>query len=413
MITRVCRITNHPISDYPKKIKEIYVMGLGYILHRLSNGHPNMKLLFEQWGYSIICQNVSMWFNSDDETTVRRAIALHRIGLRFFRLIHQFYFDCFYLTETFNKSLLDSLYSFLTDSGSNIFTRSALENTFKYFNEGNAILKVRDSLENHRSENITFSRQPEKRILVVATVSAGKSTLINALTGYNFNRAKNGVCTTHLCKIHNKRECDGITFRRGAILNYDNEIDCHTSDDLYEVAFHFESTLGDLRICLIDTPGVNNAIDTKHLHITSDAIKAQNYDCIIFISNGQYNGTKDEYRLLKLLKETTDKPILFVLNHLDKFKSKVDDIGKMLRNYGNELIAIGFEKPMIFPISAQYAYLLRTEHNLDEDEKDELDMMRKRFSNAYLDLKRYTGVFSLTELEKSGIIQLELAIKNT
>ncbi len=272
-------------------------------------------------------------------------------------------------------------------------------------------LNVEDVLLRHRANNISFANEREKRVLVVATVSAGKSTLINALIGNSFNKARNGICTTHVCKIHNKRERDGITFRSGSVLYFDSEIKSHSSDDLYEVAFHFESTLGDSRIFLIDTPGVNNANDLEHLHITADAIKSQNYDVVIFVSNGQYNGTKDEYRLLKLLKDTTNKPILFVLNQLDKFKSKVDDIGKMIRNYGNELVTIGFDKPQIFPISAQYAYLLRTEHNLDEEEKDELYMLRKRFSNDYLDLKRHTGVLSKTEIEKSGIIQLELAIK--
>lgn len=410
-ITHILNIQDHPIIYCSDNIKKRYIIGLGCILHRVSNGHPDMKLLFEQWGYSILKENVGMWFNPSEESCISNALKLNRRELHFFRVKHQFYFDCFYLTETFNKSLLDSLHALLKEFGCNIFTKSSLTRTYNFFKDHNATLKVDESLQRHRSENITFSSQTEKRILIVATVSAGKSTLINALTGHYFNKAKNGVCTNHICTIHNKRKHDGITFRNGTTLIYDSEIDVHSSDNIYDCAFHFESTLGDTRICLIDTPGVNNANNSEHLNETSDAIKAKNYDVIIFISNGQYNGTNDELRLLKLLKETTNKPILFVLNQLDKFNNKVDDIGKMICNYSNELVTVGFKNPMIFPISAQYAYFLRSEHNLDEEETDELNMLRTRFSKEYLDLKRYSGGESTSDIEKSGIIQLEQAIK--
>ena len=192
---------------------------------------------------------------------------------------------------------------------------------------------------------------------------------------------------------------------------YSSDIEFFSSNDSLEVAFHFNSLLSDSRICLLDTPGVNNSKDTDHFNITAEAIKSKNYDIIIFISNGQYNGTNDENHLLKLLKDSTNKPILFVLNQLDKFKSKVDDIEKMICNYYNELLNIGFKDPQIIPLSAQFANLLRCERNLDEDEIDELEMMRKRFSKDYLDLQRYAGKPSNTEIEKSGIILLEEAIK--
>ena len=411
LITQVCRITHHPITYCNEKIKEQYVMGLGNVLYHLSNGHPNMAMLFGQWGYSIMGRDVSAWFRSDDEAAVKRALALHRNGWRFFRLKHQFYFDCFYLTETFDKSLLDSLYSVLKESGSNVFTNSSLENTYRFFKEGNTTLNAGDSLLRHRSENLTFSSEQEKRILVVATVSAGKSTLINALTGHPFSRVRNGVCTTHKCTIHNKRVRDGITFNAEGKFVYSSDIASHSSDDIFDAAFHFESTLGDKRICVIDTPGVNNSQDPEHFQITSDAIKSNNYDLIIFVSNGQYNGTNDERCLLDLLHSATDKPILFGLNQLDQFKNKVDDIGKMICDFSNELINIGFNNPVVFPLSARYAYLLRTEQSLDEDEVEELDLLKKRFSKEYLNLQGYAGQASNSEIEKTGIILLEEAIK--
>lgn len=411
MISKILRIAHHPVADQSDVIKERYVRGLGYVLYSISNGHPNMKMMFNEWGRSIMKTDVSSFFNSDSPSSVKEALSLNRKGIRFYRLKNQFYYDCFYLTENFNKPLFEDLYNLLFAEGTTFFTKKALNKTANFFmnNEGN--IKVEDELLSHREENKQFSEKKETRVLIVATVSAGKSTLINALIGRNFNKVMNGVCTTSLCQIHNKKIDDGITLKKNKFLVYSPEVDAFSSNDSLEVAFHFNSSLSDSRICLLDTPGVNNSKDTDHFKITAEAIKSNNYDFIIFISNGQYNGTNDENHLLKLLKESTNKPILFVLNQLDKFKSKVDDIGKMICNYNNELLNIGFKNPQIFPLSAQFAYLLRCEQNLDEDEIDELDMLRKRFSKEYLDLQKYAGKTSNSEIEKSGIILLEQAIK--
>jgi len=195
------------------------------------------------------------------------------------------------------------------------------------------------------------------------------------------------------------------------MLVYDSDIDAHSSDEIHEAAMHFESTLGSHRVCLIDTPGVNNAKDARHYQITADAIKANNYNMVLFISNGQYNGTNDERRLLELLHDSTKKPILFVLNQLDCFKPLEDDIGEMINGYKQELASIGFQDSKIFPLSARYAHLLRIEGVLDEEEADELDLLRKRFSKPYLDLQSYIGELSRSEIEKSGIISLEKAIE--
>ncbi len=371
-----------------------------------------MRMLFEQWGYSILQTDVSSWFQPKDNSYLKKALSVNRIGIHFFRFKHQFYFDCFYLIESFDKSLLGRLNDFLRECGSNVFTKGSLNLTNGYFNDGIGDLKVEDVLIKHRQKNIEFAQQYENRILIVATVSAGKSTLINALTGHSFNKVKNGVCTTRISRIHNKPFSDGIILKNKTKYSYDSDIDSHTSHDSDEVGFHFESTLGSHKICLVDTPGVNNARDTSHFNITTEAIKSQDYDFMIFISNGQYNGTNDERQLLNLIYKNSKKPILFVLNQLDRFKSAEDDIEKMMNEYKKELLSIGFKSPKVIPLSAQFAYLLRMKNTLDEEEIDELNILRKRFSKEFLDLPKYVGKTSNMELSRSGITLLERNIEN-
>ena len=366
-------------------------------------------MIFQQWGYSIIGYDVSQWFQPGKKSYISKALSLKRVGLKFFRVKYQFYFDCFYLSEAYNRYLSNKVYERLLHIGCSMFTKTALKETHSFFVNKGRTLKVEDVLIRHRNININFVNKNRCIILVVATVSAGKSTLINALVGHPFNEMNTGVCTYRVCKIHNKPIPDGITIKENGELYYDDDSSFYSSDDATEVALNFNSTLSTEKVCLIDTPGVNNARDTHHLETTCDAIRNGRYDCVIFISNGQYNGTNDERKLLEYLFDCChrDKPVLFVLNQLDRFKKKEDDIYKMINNYRHELLSVGFSAPMIFPISAQYAYLLRQESSLDDDEKLELYYLRKRFSDNYYDLQSYVGARSVDELQKSGIINLE------
>lgn len=417
MLTHVCRISGHPLSTQPRALRKHYLKGLGVVLHKISNGHANMRMFYSQWAYSIEGKDVSEWFQSADETLILKVLRLNCRGLRFFRVKHQFYFDCYYLTETFNLSvnfnpnLLDSLYSYLQEKGCTRFTKKSLELThFVYFHSG--YLKIEPVLSWHRINNLNFYNLPVKRFLVVATVSAGKSTLINALTGHYFNRVKTGVCTSRICTVSNKPLPDGITLCHNGILSYSPDIALHSSDDVSEVAFHFESSLGEHAITLIDTPGVNNSKSKDHMRITAEAIKQMDYDALIFVLNSQYNGTDDERKLLEFVHTSCNKPIFFVLNQLDRFKNGVDNISKMINDCHRELGEIGFKAPNIYPMSAQYALLLRTEAELDEDDQYDLEMLRRRFGKSYYDMQRYRGKTSETELEKSGIAALEQNMVN-
>lgn len=413
MITRILRISDHPVSKYPDDLKARYLRGLGCVLHSVSDGHSNMKLLFEQWSRSILPEaDVDLWFSSENLSVIKKAVSINRIGIKFFRLKHQFYFDCFYLTEVFDPRLLARLNEFINENGRNLFTKAAISQTKMFFELGDTELRLEKELIEHRDRNSAFEKEKEKNILVVATVSAGKSTLINALIGHFFTKTQTGVCTTRICKIHNKQYSDGITYKKEKLYSHERCLEVVSSEDTAEAGFHFESALGNQRLCLIDTPGVNNSKDETHWKITTEAIKTLEYDLAIFISNGLYNGTNDERRLLNFIKSETNKPVIFILNQLDKFNPKVDNISQMIYDYSQELMSIGFKSPEVYPTSAQYALLLRKEENLDEDEIDELQSMRNRFSKPYFDLPKYIGKTSANEIEKSGICLLEKAIIN-
>jgi len=254
-----------------------------------------------------------------------------------------------------------------------------------------------------------------KRILVVANVSAGKSTLINALVGYRINRTKTTVCTNKLLTLRNKVNAeDGIFIedKSGTRTNI-ADVEAVDSNDFVYGTFMFNSSLkGDT--CLIDTPGINNSEDLTHKEITENAIREDDYEAIIYVSNCQYFGTNDERYILTYLHRQVNKPIIFVLNQLDRFKQQNDSISKMMADYKSDLIQIGFANPIVIPVSSLAALMFKLPTTrLDEEDEYDRSQMEKKFSREYYDLPTYIGKGSHSYLlETTGIVALEEAINN-
>jgi ribosome biogenesis GTPase A len=164
-----------------------------------------------------------------------------------------------------------------------------LKKVYTFFKDGlNEDIIPKELLE-HKNQCDKYQAKSVKNVLVVANVSAGKSTLINALVGYRLNKMRTTACTSRLCYIYNKPVDDG-TLAHNYIRNefsYTNNIESVTSDTSDRISLKFNSTLYNEKVCLIDTPGINNIENSTHRKITEDAIKSNIYDAIIYISNCQ------------------------------------------------------------------------------------------------------------------------------
>jgi hypothetical protein len=419
ILNRICSIKEHPISEFDEKFRVTYLKGLGAFLYSISENSAVTKMFFTAWAQSILQNNVDVsGFWKNDIKAIKKAVSVQRKRFNFFSMKYSFFFDAFYLTYNFEKDKLTTIYNFLNKEVASYFTRGALQKVYDYYLDNKEPSKVLSILINHKKRNeLYFTASPQK-VLVVANVSAGKSTLINALVGYPLNKVRTTACTNKLVMLHNKRETDGITISKNTNdcyrYNYYNSIEQVDSNMFVEAAFPFNSSLSSKSICFIDTPGVNNVEDTYHRTITEETIRRNDYNAVIYVSNAQYFGTTDERALLEYLYENVRKPIVFVLNQLDKFKQKEDSIDKMLVDYDNLLNSIGFKQPVIIPVSAQAALLFKTDNTkLDEDELFEKELLQKKFEKDYYNLPQYIGVeISTALLERTGILQLERTIIN-
>lgn len=417
-ITHACSISDHPVSKLPMHIRENYLQGLRAILPM---SEPFMNVLFKAWETSIIGEEQSISYDdtNSQKEKVKTAIKLYRIGWHWFRLAYPFFFDCFYLTSICgNTNAVQKQYEKLSEY-CNLFTKKALQRVFEYFKNGSPCERIPEQLVKHRNVNLKFESSPLKRVLVVANVSAGKSTLINALVGHKLNKTATNACTKELCYIIGKPQNDGLTIktRKEGLYLYDNFIGRYSSDNAAQIGICFSSgLLQGKKICFIDTPGYNDVRNPERKKITENAIKGNDYDAVMYVANAAYMGRDDEQHLLEIIVHNTKKPIIFVMNGLDRYIPEEDSIANSIEDYRKDIIRAGISKPVIVPASAYFALLLKMNDKgqLSEKEKTRLEELKGWFAEEYYNLPAYVnnGKQTLNKLiYKTGLCYLEEIIQ--
>lgn len=256
--------------------------------------------------------------------------------------------------------------------------------------------------------NRDFLKMDEKCLIVTANMSAGKSTLINAIIGKPLVRTSQEVCTGNLCYLYNKPfEDDNIHLSTSSLnLNVSyKELNNVENSKISSIAAHFRINNAQRRICVIDTPGVNSAINRNHKEITRKVLKEKKYHKLLYVLNANSLGTDDEKEHLRWVLENVPKDkVVFVLNKLDNFKIVDDSIEESIKGVKNDLVAMGYKNPRICPISAYFAFLLKQKENCEirtEDESDEFEYYTRKFSKAKYDLSNYVdGVIKSSEDSK-------------
>ena len=215
-------------------------------------------------------------------------------------------------------------------------------------------------------KNLCFKKKEPVGVMVTATMSAGKSTFINALTGKYICLSQNMACTSKIHCIVNKAFEDGfsaeydhdliLTAGREELLN-DNELN---SSDKIVVSTNFVGELSNERIIVNDSPGVNYSGDEEHKLITDRLIKAKNYNLLIYVMNATQLATNDESEHLDYVKKTVGRtPVLFVINKIDTFNVEEEDIEETIKRQEEILKKKGFKNPIVCPVSSRAGYLAK------------------------------------------------------
>ena len=262
-----------------------------------------------------------------------------------------------------------------------------LKNLFAEMQENTPFDSLKSAEVKRLFEKATDS---EFEMAVVATMSSGKSTLINSILGRELLPARNEATTANIARIHDIDDADH--FRAESFDKDGNKIgeaDPLTAEDMErlnnidgENPASVVEIYGDIpgieskniRLVLSDTPGPNNSRTAEHEKHTMDLLNADYKPMIIYVLNGTQLETNDDNILLsnvaRLVKsgdrQSRDR-FLFVLNKADEFDPdknetvarKIDDVKRYLFDKH------GIENPHIFPTSAYLAKRIRQLHNND------------------------------------------------
>ena len=257
---------------------------------------------------------------------------------------------------------------------------------------------------------------PEFEVNVIATMSSGKSTLINALLGKNIIPSKHEACTATIARIEDRKDQSTFTAIR---YDKDNKLltpqpvmatrelltewndDEKTSTMIIRGNIPTISRTKDSSYVFIDTPGPNNSRNEEHKRTTFEAIKSKPLSMIIYVLNAENPFVTDDAFFLKAVAETMTEGgrnaqdrFIFVLNRVDAYRNGDDSVAVSVKKAEDYLRSHGIPNPLIIPVSAKFAKLLRLKtyspDNLSEDDIDELDLLSKKFTrNEDLHLHRY------------------------
>lgn len=332
-----------------------------------------------------------------------------------YMLLFDCLFSCAFDDKKKGKGVLDDVCRLFPKNAkklSNMFDAFYDEGYAFVKNEAPTILNIYEIICNNRK----FMLLPEKRIMITANMSAGKSTLLNALAGKKVNKTQNDTCTAKIHYLMNKAGEDRFSYE----LDYDLELNAsqevlmddnadNSSLEIY-VGTRFRS-ISEIsnKVCFIDTPGVNSSQNKEHRELTDSTISDENCDLLIYLLNGENIGTDDDIKHLRFVAENYHGDIVFLINKLDRFKKDVDSVPDTLKKVAEDLTKIGYENPHVYPISAYAAYLAKMSMNgeeLTEDEIDDLDFRKRKLSREEFQYHRYYDVETpeIDENDELGVL---------
>lgn len=266
------------------------------------------------------------------------------------------------------------------------------------------------------------------KVNVMATMSAGKSTLVNALLGQKLMPSSMEACTAKVTELkdEDKEVFFATTYDENGdkIKDYENlsletMIDLNKNNNVRNIKvvgdIPFTSS-EEISLVLVDTPGPNSAKNIEHAKITLGLLDGETKakpPLILFILDAAHLGNTDEAKFWDTIaekmsvggKQSKDR-FLFVVNKLDEFKKNEDNVVESLNKVHKYLSEKGIENPNIFPASVLTALNIRTImkdkkvvgydseelYDLDDDVRGCINDITKFCKNKEMHLEQYSSI---------------------
>ncbi len=252
-------------------------------------------------------------------------------------------------------------------------------------------------------------------ITIIAPMSSGKSTVINALLGTDLLPSMNAACTATIARIENDPDRRDGEFVGRRFNKEDDLLDNWTNVNEYrkdsrerlltlwnadpktgciEITGHipaFQAKRG-TNYVFIDTPGPNSH-GTNHREILLRALTGKIPSMVLYVFNAKNACTDDDHSLLEDVSQELKKNgrsaqdrVIFIANQMDSVNPRKESHLETLARWKTYLEGtFGIMNPIIIPVAAEFAKFLRIEKNyginaIDEYEQADYNGYKEKFS---------------------------------
>ncbi len=212
-------------------------------------------------------------------------------------------------------------------------------------------------------------------VLVVATMSGGKSTLINALIGDELLPSMNKATTAKAVAILDNDIKDGFEIHAVDKYGKYSNIKKATLDviEKYNATNELSEMIieGDIKgvknsikaLLLIDTPGVNNSADETHGQITHEVLSNYKEGLILYVINAMKRGENDDSNFLSYIADKVNKDkdfnIIFAVNKMGCLDRSKEDPYEFIQDCKRYIENKGIKNPTIIPVCSKGALLFK------------------------------------------------------
>ena len=204
-------------------------------------------------------------------------------------------------------------------------------------------------------------------VLVTAPLNAGKSTLINAIAGAPVVPTSNlpSEAVVHIVRSVSGQDWESIPQRSSS----------SGTTELIQIQVRFPGCFSGQPLCFYDLPASNT--ETTRTFVEKQ-LKRRRYDAALYLLNAEQLQTQDDkQQLLALQAVLNSSRVLFVLNKADRLDGTEDGpLPEVVERAARYLRELGFQEPLICPLSAKAAFLANKQSPLTMNEQ-------RRFTSLY------------------------------
>lgn len=391
---------HHPLSDESLELKLKYITLIENYRQQICPTNHSAQTRFDRFKRDFL--SGSGYSYPDIDSSVKAIMKTRFTPFRFFSYRYVFLFDCLYILCVDSFDSVQEIGNLMKDTVNKRYHKK-IDFILEKFVSSPSALSAIPMITNEMIQSLmdaqAFLVTKEKTVVFTATMSAGKSTLINAVIGQPLAKTKKAVCTAAItefcsCPVSHPR-CNiflGDEEKRDLMpLEVRNTADNGTRP--LTVTSFFNARVHKHKLRMIDTPGVNSSQNPTHKEITRNELQSRHHDLIVYVIPVENYGGEDDFIHLQFIKNNAKfGKIIFALNMMDSCDFEDDSVDEILMDIRNHLENIGYLNPIICPLSAKAGLLFKralSNSELTQSERKELDAFCLKFEDPDYDMGRF------------------------